>query len=217
MSNYLNMTIPTFFAHMDEGFFYNREPHPDNKAILVEVFNFTSIPQRCALFSVMTEYGSQHARVPIHYLRAEETVATSYPLDWLQLWDSMSYYASAGIMDYLKNRAALIILKDGSKHKAKYLFTVDWCLGPQYQAGYGEMAAGHKCGHVFEGEGGQYFMQPNNRVLWLDGGAFISKKLERPDWQVFGLEFSCEHTGSRWVSKSDDEDYFYEFKEQDSQ
>jgi len=41
-------------------------------------------------------------------------------------------------------------------------------MGPQYQAGYGEYAAGHKCGHVFEGEGGQFFIQPNNRVLWMD-------------------------------------------------
>jgi hypothetical protein len=75
------------------------------------------------------------------------------------------------------------------------------------------MAAGHKCAHVFEGEGGQFFMQPNNRVLWLDGGAWISKELTKPDWKVFGLEFSCESTGSRWVSESDEELYFYDFKE----
>jgi hypothetical protein len=93
------------------------------------------------------------------------------------------------------------------------MFTIDWCLGPQYHAGYGEMAAGHKCAHVFEGEGGQFFMQPNNRVLWLDGGAWISKELTKPDWKVFGLEFSCESTGSRWVSESDEELYFYDFKE----
>lgn len=39
-------------------------------------------------------------------------------------------------------------------------------LGPQYQSGYGEMSAGHKCGHVFRGDG-QFFIQPNNRVLHL--------------------------------------------------
>ena len=214
MSNYLNVSIPTFVAFLDTGFFYNHEPHPDNVVVVVEVFMFTSIPQRCAMFSVMTEFGSQHARVPIHYLRASEK-ASAFPLDWLQLWDSMSYYASAQIVDYLKNRGAHIMLKDHSVHKAKYMFTVDWCLGPQYHAGYGEMAAGHKCGHVFEGEGGQYFMQPNNRVLWMDGGAFISRELVKPDWQVFGKEFSCEHTGSRWVSESSEELYFYTFKERD--
>ena len=48
----------------------------------------------------------------------------------------------------------------------------------------------------------------------MDGGAFISKKFDnKPDWKVFSQEFSCENTGSRWVSESDEEMYFYEFKE----
>lgn len=213
MSNYLNFNIPTFYAFLDTGFLYDQEPNVSNERIVVEVFNYTSIPQRCGLFSVMTEYGSQHARVPIHYIRSTEEGGSEYPLDWIQLWDSMSYYGSAGIIDYLKNRAANILLKNKKMHKAKYMFTIDWCLGPQYESGYGEMAAGHKCGHVFAGEEGQYFIQPNNRVLWMDGGSFISRQLTKPDWKVFSKEFSCEHTGSRWVSESDEEVYFYEFKE----
>jgi hypothetical protein len=214
MSNYLNIDTPTFFCYLDTNFFYNKPPDINSKRIVVEVFNFTSIPQRCGLFSVMTEYGSQHSRVPIHYLRANESGGSNYPLDWIQLWDSISYYASIKIDQYTKNRAANIFLKDKKLHKAKYMFTIDWCLGPQYQNGYGEMSAGHKCGHFFQGFDGQYFLQPNNRVLWMDGGSFIAKKFDnKPDWEVFSLEFSCENTGSRWVSESEEELYFYEFKE----
>jgi len=214
MSNFLNFNIPVFTTYLDTGFLYNKQADIKNERIAVEVFNYTSIPQRCGMFSVMTEYGSQHARVPIQYLRANEKDGTNFPLDWIQLWDSMSYYGSVSIVEYTKNRAANIILKNKTKHKAKYLFTIDWCLGPQYIFGYGEMSAGHKCGHFFEGEGGQYFIQPNNRVLWMDGGAFIAKNFDKkPDWKVFGLEFSCENTGSRWVSESTEELYFYEFKE----
>lgn len=213
MSNYLNIDIPIFVAYLDTNFFYNKPPDINSKRVVVEVFNFTSIPQRCGLFSVMTEYGSQHARVPIHYLRSNDIGGSDYPLDWIQLWDSLSYYASIKIDQYTKNRAANILLKDKTLHKAKYLFTIDWCFGSQYQNGYGEIAAGHKCGHMFEGVDGQYFIQPNNRVLWMDGGSFVSKKFDKkPDWKVFGLEFSCENTGSRWVSESDEELYFYEFK-----
>ena len=47
----------------------------------------------------------------------------------------------------------------------------------------------------------------------MDGGSFISRQLTKPDWKVFSQEFSCEHTGSRWVSESDEEVYFYDFKE----
>jgi len=215
VSNYLNVNVPIFYAGLDEAFLYDRDPSPFNKRLVVEVFAYTSIPQRCAMFSVMTEYGSQHARVPIHYLWSlnNEGANTAFPLDWLQLWDSVSYYASVTVLEYCKNRTALIWLKNHQQHRGKYLFTVDWCLGLQYSCGYGEYAAGHKCGHVFEGEGGQFFMQPNNRVLWLDGGSFITLRLDKPDWKVFSQEFSCESTGSRWTSESDEELYFYTFKE----
>jgi hypothetical protein len=215
MSNYLNINIPTFMAYLDNGFMYNKEPNINNERMLVEVLSFTSIPQRCGLFTVMTEYGSQHARVPIQYLHAEKEGGTDFPLDWIQLWDSLSYYCSATLLEYCKNRSANVMLKDKTLHKAQYMFTLDWCMGPQYSSGYGEMAAGHKCGHVFRGSGGQYFIQPNNRVLWMDGGSFICSKFpQRPDWRVFGREFSCESSGSRWVSDSEEDLWFYEFKEQ---
>jgi hypothetical protein len=211
--NYLNVNIPTFSCYIDNAFFYNMPANVNNERTPVEVFSFTSIPQRCGLFSVMTEYGTQHARVPIHYLRNEEAGGNDFPLDWIQLWDSLSYYVSCSIVEYTKNRAADIILKNKKKIRGKYMFTLDWCLGPQYNSGYGEMAGGHKCGHVFEA-GGQFYIQPNNRIFWLDGGAYISKKMTtRPDWKVFAQEFSCENTGSKWVSESDEEMYFYEFKE----
>lgn len=211
--NYLNVNIPFFFAYLDTGFFYDLEPNVTRERVVVEVFAYTSIPQRCGMFSVMTEYGSQHARVPIQYLHTDETGGSNYPLDWIQLWDSMSYYCSVNIFEYCKNRAANIMLKNKSFEKAQYMFTLDWCFGPQHASGYGEMAAGHKCGHVFAGDG-QYFIQPNNRVLWMDGGSFIAKKFDtKPDWKVFSQEFSCEHTGSRWVSESEEELWFYDFKE----
>lgn len=213
MSNYLNINIPTFIAYLDTNFLYNKLPNLYSERIPVEVFSYTSIPQRCSMFSVMTEYGSQHARVPIHYLHSIENEGTDFPLDWVQLWDSMSYYASSGIVSYLKNRSCEVFLKNKTKHKAKYLFTIDWCFGPQYDHGYSEIAAGHKCGHFLEGEGGQYFLQPNNRILWMDGGSFIANKFDKkPNWKVFGLEFSCENTGSKWISEASEELYFYEFK-----
>lgn len=217
MSNYLNIDIPIFTAYLDEAFLYNKAPNITNDRLPVEVFSFTSIPQRCGLFSVMTEYGSQHARVPIHYLRSTpaKDSGTDYSLDWLELWDSLSYYASVNCFSYLKNRAAKVILKNQTYAEVQYLFTIDWCLGHQFYSGYGEMAGGHKCGHFFEGDG-QYFLQPNNRVFWLDGGSWINKKLtNKPRWKVFTQEFSCEHHGSKWITKDEDDTWFYEFTKEE--
>ena len=218
MSNYLNIDIPTFTSYLDTSFLYNKEPNHNSIRIPVEVFAFTSIPQRCGLFSVMTEYGSQHARVPIHYLHSYVACGSDYKLDWLQLWDSLSYYASVSVHQYTKNRSAYVMLKNKKLEKVKYLFTIDWCLGPQYQYGYGEMAGGHKCGHFFEGDG-QYFLQPNNRVLWLDGGSWINKSLENKEkssWKVFTKEFSCENSSSKWTTESQEDLWFYEFKEKNT-
>ena len=49
MSNYLNVNIPTFFAGMDIAFLYDGDPSPTNEKIPVEVFQYTSIPQRCGV------------------------------------------------------------------------------------------------------------------------------------------------------------------------
>jgi len=46
--------------------------------------------------------------------------------------------------------------------------------------------------------------------MWKDGGAFISKKLDKPDWKVFTQEFTCEGQG-KWIAE-DNWDYFYQFK-----
>lgn len=117
MSNYLNFDIPVFFAYLDSSFLYDESPNINADRIGVEVFGYTIIPQRCGLFSIMTEYGSQHARVPIHYLRSTEKGGTDYALDWIQLWDSISYYGSVNINAYTKNRAANIVLKTKNSKK----------------------------------------------------------------------------------------------------
>jgi hypothetical protein len=67
--------------------------------------------------------------------------------------------------------------------------------------------------HFFEGNG-QFFLQPNNRTLWMDGGSWINKKLsDKPNWKVFTKEFSCENQGSKWITAQEDDLWFYEFKE----
>jgi hypothetical protein len=205
---YLNSNIPTFFAYLKSEFLYNDEPHTPF-LMEVEVFGVTSLSRRCLLFEVMSSYGSRHSRVPIHYLVLDEK-HTNYPLDWLQLWDCYSNNISVTRYEYHKNSQVHVQLKDRTFAKGKYLFTIDSHDNPDAAYGYSEIAAGHKCHHIIAGEGGQIFAQPNNRVRWTDGGAFITKKLEKPDWQVFCQEFTCEGAG-KWIAE-DNYDLFYQFK-----
>lgn len=208
-NQFLHINIPFFCGYLDEAFLYDEEPNVNNPRIPMEFFVYTSITNRAGMFTGMSEWGTQHARIPIHYIHSEPTGGLDVPLDFLQLWDSLSYYCSANEYDYLKNHAAEIILKDKRVVKGKYMFTLDWALG-----GYSEMAAGHKTGHVINAEG-RIFIQPNNRILrWSDGGAFTTGPLKgKPDWKIFSKEFSAEQSASRWVSDSEEELFWYDFKE----
>lgn len=210
---YLTSSIPIQIGYLDTSFMQNGEPRTTNKYIPVEIFGIVSIPRRCLMFNVMSEYGAQFSRVPIHYLSNSDSPKSKYSLDWLQLWDSFSYYFSICRFDYLKNASAYISLKDKSKETAKYLFTIDWCNGPDHEYGYSEIAAGHKLAHVFWGENDQMFAQPSNRIIWRDSGAWISQKLpdEAKQWRVFGKEFSCEGLSHKWTA-GDEEMMFYNFK-----
>jgi hypothetical protein len=217
MSNYLNIPCPTFCAYLDLGFRRNELPDITRERSLVEVFGVVSIPERCLMFTCIDEQGALATRVPIHYLHAGPQGGLDLPLDWIELWNPTSYYASVTVYDYLKNRAVDIVLKDGTRHRGTYKFTIDNCLGPQYSAGYGEMAAGHKQLHFIESPD-RFFAQPANRLLFYDGGSFIGRPMQddrRPsDWEVFSHEFSCEHEAQRWAVRDDTERYHYDFSEQ---
>jgi len=210
--SYLQANIPIQSAYLDKSFLKNEEAGTIDEYLPVEIFSVTSIPRRCLLFNVMSEYGAQFTRVPIHYLKNKLNCSTVYPLDWIQLWDSFSYYFNITRFEYLKNSNAYIILKNKEKIVGKYVFTIDWCNSEEYNLGYSEVQGGHKLAHVFWGENGQMFAQPSNRCLFRDSGAWISKKL--PDdfktWKVFSKEFTCEGNAYKWTA-GDDELMFYEF------
>jgi len=210
---FINTDIPLFSCYIDTGFLYNKLPRETGEYLPVEVFGFTSLNRRCGLFSVMTEMGTIHTRVPVHYLLSSKEPKTNFPLDWLQLWDCYSPYFNCHRYEYLKNSACKVILKDKTWHNCIYLMTFDWCYGPDWQTGQSENAGGHKQGHLLHGEGNQFFIQPGNRIVWRDGGAWIGKELKgHENWHIFEREFSCEQTGSRWFA-GDEEKFFYQFEE----
>jgi hypothetical protein len=210
---YINTDIPLFSCLLDTSFLYDKDPRTTQEYLKVEVFGFTSLNRRCGLFSVMSEMGSIHTRVPIHYLIAEGADhLSSHPLDWLQLWDSYSPYVQCIRYEYLKNLSCKIILKDKSYEQAQYLMTFDWCYGPEFTTGQSENPGGHKQGHLLKGVNGQYYIQPGNRIIWRDGGAWIGKELQGHEkWKAFSKEFSCEQSGSRWFA-GEEELYFYQFE-----
>ena len=76
--SYLSTNIPTQLGYLDTSFLTDSAPRTTGKFIPVEIFSIVSIPRRCLMFNVMSEYGAQFARVPIHYLSNSEQASTKY-------------------------------------------------------------------------------------------------------------------------------------------
>ena len=108
-----------------------------------------------------------------------------------------------------------IMLKGGGRMKGEYMFTIDACHGDPntVNTGVSEVPSEHKQHNFGKLRNGQFFAQPNNRMLWFEA-SLTPSELKRPDFQVSTIEFYCENESS--VVFGDTNDYFYEDKERKS-
>ena len=96
--------------------------------------------------------------------------------------------------------------------KGNYMFTIDSCHSNpnMINSGVAEVPSEHKQFNFGKLENGQFFAQPNNRMLWYEQ-SLTPKELKKPDFKVSTRYFHCEQE-ARW-SFGDTDDYFYEDKE----
>ena len=73
--------------------------------------------------------------------------------------------------------------------------------------GPSEVPAEHKQFNIGKLNNGQFFAQPNNRMLWYEQ-SLTPSELKIPDFKVSTKYFFCEQD-SKWVF-GDSDDYFYE-------
>lgn len=179
--------------------------------IPVCVFALSSVYGRALGFHVMTETGAQLARIPIHAL-VHRKDAPEIPLHHLQLWDCLSYTATATIFDYIKGARCQVILRDKNVCPGTYMFTVDW-YGNNISEDPGD--GGHKNAHIIQLDNGLYAAQPNNRILWREP-SFITKPMDlskgqKPDYLTNSHVWKCE-IDQKWCAE-DSQKLFYDDKE----
>lgn len=199
----LNGDIPCFKAFVKKSYFtknINTKGYYE-----VYVFGLQSVSGKILTFHVMTDDGMLRSRVPISELYFNENVVNDVNFHFKQLWDCFSENFSVTVFSYLTDKKCHVILKDGKKIWATYMFTVDWFDNP-----YSNEPTDYKCGHVLRSDEGYLLCMPNNRILWKDSN-FITKKL--PDsLSIFKVDtelLSVESTSDKWVSE-DGNNYYYE-------
>jgi hypothetical protein len=195
----LNSNIPSFKALVKRSWL-TKEPSDEYDNCYV--FGVQSVSGNILTFHIMTDYGMLRSRVPISeiYSKVPENDIDRH---YKQLWDCFGESVSVVEYAYLSGKRAEVVLRDGSKVWATYIFTVDWWNNP-----YSDEPSDYKCGHVLEADDGYLLCQPNNRVYWRDSN-WVTKEfpVDPKSFKVDSQAISVENTADRWVSE--DGDCFY--------
>lgn len=166
------------------------------------VFGLQSVSGCILTFHIMTDYGMLRSRVPISeiYLDIPEKDVEPH---FKQLWDCFGENVSVVRYDYLDGKRCEVVLRDGTRVWATYMFTVDWWGNP-----YSEEPSDYKCGHILVADDGYLMCQPNNRIYWRDSN-WVTKDfpVSPKEFKVDNHWISVENTSDRWVTE--DGDCFY--------
>lgn len=175
------------------------------------IFGIQSLSCKILTFHIMTDYGMLRSRVPLSEIFLFEP-KNDIPYYYKQLWDCFSENVSVIKYEFLKEKRCEVVLRDGSKIWATYLFTVDWYDNP-----YSDEPSDYKCGHILVADDGYLLCQPNNRIYWRDSN-WITKKfpINPKDIKVDRFIPSVEAVSDRWITE-DGDSFYYDIKKENDQ
>jgi hypothetical protein len=200
----LNVNIPSFKAIVRKSHF-TKDKEDYDTFLNVYCFAIQSVTGVILTFHVMTDDGMVRSRVPISEIFIKEPT-NDIPFNYKQLWDCFSENVSVIKYEFLTHHRAEIVIRDGRKVWATYMFTVDWFDNP-----YSDEPSDYKCGHVFQSDDGYLLCQPNNRIFWKDSN-WVTKKIPQDlkKFKVDNSTLSVENQSDRWVSE-DTDSFYYDF------
>ena len=205
---YLNHNIPTLTCFIRTEFLFNHEiGHGD--FTLADVHSVASIEKRVPLFEAFLENGVNWTRRPINAFCWKKD-AELLPLSEHIYWDCFSSYIDVQVRARMSGLRADLISISGLKRQGIYLFTLDWSFENRslLDTNFSETPE-HKCGHVFKMDNGNYFIYPNNRIIWMDN-AWTFKRIEKnPGYKIDMNVYSVENK----TNFETDQHYFTEFVE----
>lgn len=202
----LNSSIPNFKAMVKKSYFTKDEKDKD-EYYNVYVFGIQSCSGKILTFHVITDSGMLRSRVPISEIYTKIST-NDIPFNYKQLWDCFSENVSVVEYEFLAFHRAQVVLRDGTKVWATYMFTVDWYNNP-----YSDEPSDYKCGHILKSDDGYLLCMPNNRVFWKDSN-WVTKQLPE-DLKQFKVDtelHSVENQSDRWVAE-DTNSFYYDIVE----
>lgn len=218
--SYLVANVPPIEVLIDKRFLYDFEKDPTTGKYLGEGeyekghwVTVKSIPNRALLFETYVDrFGAVYDKLPIHAFRWRplEENDTVYPLDFLQLWDCLSYNISVIEKRVLRNVVTYTTMKDQTTVQGEYLFTIDTAHSDpnEIDCGWSESPNEHKCYNISKLDNGQFCAQPNNRTKWYQTARTQNVK-EKPYFRYSTRVWKSEEY-SKWRPSDTQWDYTQE-------
>ena len=127
------------------------------------------------------------------------------PLGQIELWDAFSYDIQIWTKRMLRNCDVDIYVPGKGKVGGEYLFTIDSVHSDpnMINTSVAEVPSEHKQFNFGKLVNGQYFAQPNNRMLWYEQ-SLTPSELKMPDFKVASKYYFCEQD-HKWVFGDSDE------------
>lgn len=147
----------------------------------------------------LNEYGALYDKLPLHAFCWKPIEGEPLPLDYLQLWDSLSYDITVIKKAQLQSMRCKFKLKNGAWMMGEYMFTID-SAHPDFNildTGFSEDVEDHKSYNFVRCDNGQFAAQPNNRLLILEPSS-NPQELKQPDFKVATRRWSVE-TDAKWA------------------
>lgn len=214
--SYLIANVPAIDCFVRKEFLYAEQDHI-GELTPCYLTSVKSIKGRALTFEAfLTDYGALYDKLPIHAFvwKEEIGVENMLPLNYLQVWDSFSYYITVLEKQMLKGLQCAVFMKDKKLYEGEYLFTIDSCHSDSNELNctLSETATEHKSFNIIKLKNGQFAAQPNNRIRWYDQ-SLVPIETEKPDFhymtKIYSVEdsqkWSVGHT-NKWAYKSKQEE-----------
>lgn len=208
---YLNHSIPTVTGYIRNEYLFNHEKG-HGEYTPCDIHTVASIEKRVPLFEALLENGVNWTRRPITAF-AWKKEAPVYDLNIHQYWDCFSPYIDVNVRSRLQGLRCKLIDWKGGIHYGVYMFTLDWSWENRtnLNTNFSETPE-HKCAHFIKEDSGNYFLYPNNRIIWHDDAWIHNPISKNPGYRIDMTEYTVENTRVTFTDSS----YMTEFGKSES-
>ena len=188
---YLNHNLPTITCLIRNEYLFNHEKG-HGEYTQCDVHSVASIEKRVPLFEAYLTNGVNWTRRPITAFCWKKSEPV--PLEEAMYWDCFSPYIDVNVRIRMKGLRAKLITPSNEKKWGEYMMTLDW--GWENKAmidtNFSETPE-HKCGHLFKMDNGNFYIYPNNRIIWHDD-AWVDKPISsNPGYKIDLTTYSVEN------------------------